>query len=181
MVQIYALKLLSRLHIHLRTDVAKLNTVDNADKTEFSVIDLVTALVIVGIFATVAVTLYLKYKREAQIQLAITELKIIEKKIANRVVVSGHLPNDLSGMGLGKLVDPWGRPYQYLKLYGGDDIKEGKGNPRINQSQERINTDFDLYSVGRDGSSAASLAANISRDDIIRAENGKFMGRVSDY
>ncbi|MGD9010090.1 MAG: hypothetical protein PVG41_19350 [Desulfobacteraceae bacterium] len=149
-----------------------MKTAANANKSEFTLIDLMTALIIVGIFASAAVTLYIKYKKEGQIELAITELKIIEKKIANIVLKNGKLPDDLSEIGVGKIVDPWGRPYRYLKIYGSDDVKDGRDNPRINQSQDRINTDFDLYSVGRDGNSAASLTATISRDDIIRAKNG---------
>jgi general secretion pathway protein G len=117
-------------------------------------------------------------------------MKIIEKKIVNLVAGNGKLPEDLSDIGLDKIIDPWGRPYKYLKIFGSDDVKDGKGKkddkckkgkPRKDRSLHPINTDFDLYSVGRDGKSTAPLTAKISRDDIIRANNGDFMGLVSDY
>ena len=44
-----------------------------------------------------------------------------------------------------------------------------------------INTDFDLYSLGKDGLSAGPLTAKDSRDDIVRANNGAFIGRAEDY
>jgi general secretion pathway protein G len=44
-----------------------------------------------------------------------------------------------------------------------------------------INSDFDLYSVGRDGQSAPALTAKVSQDDIVRANNGGFVGLASDY
>jgi len=44
-----------------------------------------------------------------------------------------------------------------------------------------INTDFDLYSMGPDGRSAPPLTAKHSRDDIVRANDGAFIGLASDY
>jgi general secretion pathway protein G len=152
-----------------------------ANKTKYTVFEAMMAILAICVLAAIAVAFHIKYKKEAQVRLAITELKIIEKKISNRVKEHGKLPEDLSDIGLDKIIDPWGRPYQYLKIYGNDDVKTGKINPRTNESQHHINTDFDLYSVGKDGNSAAPLAAKISRDDIIRANNGDFMGLVPDY
>jgi general secretion pathway protein G len=44
-----------------------------------------------------------------------------------------------------------------------------------------INSDFDLYSVGKDGQSQDPLTAPVSRDDIVRANNGRFVGLASTY
>ncbi|MCP5251868.1 MAG: hypothetical protein H6939_09135 [Burkholderiales bacterium] len=44
-----------------------------------------------------------------------------------------------------------------------------------------INSDYDLYSMGKDGASVSPLTAKASRDDIIRANNGRFIGRAADY
>jgi general secretion pathway protein G len=44
-----------------------------------------------------------------------------------------------------------------------------------------INTDFDLYSMGPDGASAAPLTAAASQDDVVRANNGSFIGQAKDY
>ena len=44
-----------------------------------------------------------------------------------------------------------------------------------------INSDFDLYSTGPDGASVAPLTAEPSRDDIVRANDGAFIGLASEY
>ena len=44
-----------------------------------------------------------------------------------------------------------------------------------------INTSFDLYSMGKDGKSAAPLTAQASQDDVIWANDGSFVGLASQY
>ena len=44
-----------------------------------------------------------------------------------------------------------------------------------------INSDFDLYSMGPDGESSPPLTAKSSRDDIVRANNGNFIGTAQGY
>ena len=44
-----------------------------------------------------------------------------------------------------------------------------------------VNSDFDLYSMGPDGDSRAPFTAKASRDDIVRASNGGFIGPVSEF
>ena len=79
-----------------------------------------------------------------------------------------------------RVLDPWGRPYIYLKIQG-NDAKGNNFRPRKDHSLHPINSDFDLFSVGKDGLSNASLTAKISQDDIVRANNGGFVGLVSNY
>ncbi len=44
-----------------------------------------------------------------------------------------------------------------------------------------INEEYDLYSCGRDGDSEPGLSAPVSQDDIIRANDGAFIGRASEF
>ena len=44
-----------------------------------------------------------------------------------------------------------------------------------------LNTDYDLFSLGPDHQTATSLGEGIGLDDVIRANNGGFFGRASDY
>ena len=44
-----------------------------------------------------------------------------------------------------------------------------------------INSDFDLYSMGADGASVPALTAKASRDDIVRAADGAFVGLASQF
>ncbi len=153
-------------------------------------IEVMIVIAITGILASIAIPNYVKYREKARIQVAITEMRFIEKEIANYVVENGELPEDLSEIGMDTVLDPWGRPYNYLRIQESDeapddkgkkDDKSKKGKPRKDHSLHPINTDFDLYSVGKDGKSTAPLTAKISQDDIIRANNGGYVGLVSNY
>ena len=44
-----------------------------------------------------------------------------------------------------------------------------------------INSTFDLYSVGRDGDSRAPLQNPKSFDDVLRANDGAFLGLGKDF
>jgi len=44
-----------------------------------------------------------------------------------------------------------------------------------------VNSDFDLFSKGKDGQSKSPFTAKASRDDIVRANNGRYIGPVSGY
>jgi general secretion pathway protein G len=52
---------------------------------------------------------------------------------------------------------------------------------RKDRNTHPINTDFDLYSKGRDGKTNYPLTAEASQDDIIRANNGGYLGLASHY
>jgi general secretion pathway protein G len=56
-----------------------------------------------------------------------------------------------------------------------------KGQARKDHSLVPLNSDYDLYSTGPDGATASPLTAQASRDDILRANNGRFVGPASMY
>ena len=91
---------------------------------------------------------------------------------------NGRIPLTLDELAVDLPLDPWQQPYEYLNIVvagpgAGDVRKDGKLNP--------LNTDFDLYSIGRDGETAGPLSAKAARDDIVRANNGAFIGLAEDY
>jgi general secretion pathway protein G len=62
----------------------------------------------------------------------------------------------------------------------------GGGGPAIamarkDRFQVPINSDFDLYSMGPDGQSMPTLNAPVSRDDILRANDGAFYGIAEEF
>jgi general secretion pathway protein G len=44
-----------------------------------------------------------------------------------------------------------------------------------------LNSNYDLYSVGRDGVSSPPMNAQNSRDDVVRANDGGFVGLAVNY
>ncbi|HJR69061.1 MAG TPA: prepilin-type cleavage/methylation domain-containing protein, partial [Gammaproteobacteria bacterium] len=73
-------------------------------------------------------------------------------------------------------VDPWGRPYVYRRAADASRAQLRKDGELV-----PLNTDFDLYSLGPDGVSALALPAAPSRDDVVRAANGAFIGVAANY
>ena len=49
------------------------------------------------------------------------------------------------------------------------------------KSLHPLNSDYDLYSMGKDGASTGPLTAKASRDDVVRANDGRFIGLAKDY
>ena len=94
-------------------------------------------------------------------------------------VDNGAYPENLNNLGIKNPKDPWGHPYQYNKIEG--RTEKGVGKMRKDRNMVPVNSDFDLYSKGKDGKSQTPFTAKASRDDIVRANNGRFIGLVSDY
>jgi general secretion pathway protein G len=142
----------------------------------FTLIEVMVAIVIVAILATVAIPNYISYREKAIMVRVISEMKTIEMEIISYSVENGEFPPDLATVDSAGLKDPWGRPYQYLPVEG-----TPPGQLRKDRFMVPVNTDFDLYSMGRDGKSRPPFTAKHSRDDIVRCNNGGYIGPVSEY
>ncbi len=146
----------------------------------FTLIELFIVIAIIGTLSAIALPNYLRYKYEAIIVVAITDIRMIEKQIALFVFNNaGQLPNSLNDLTtIGTINDPWGNPYQYLRIEGG--TVKGKASLRKNMSDNPVNTDYDLYSLGKDGLSKPQFKFKTSRDDVVRAYDGRYVGLVSE-
>ena len=141
-------------------------------------LEIVIVLGIVGLLAAIAVPMYADYRYRALVAQAKSDIIDIGVEIARFQSDNvGQPPDDLAGIGKDGLLYPWGSPYKYLKLV---DLVAQVG-VRKNKNLVPINSDYDLYSMGPDGDSKGPLTAKASRDDIIRANNGRFVGVASDY
>lgn len=76
-------------------------------------------------------------------------------------------------------IDPWTRPYEYLRF--APPTPGINGRIRKDHNLHPLNTEFDLYSQGKDGRSNAPLTASASRDDVIWARDGSFVGLGEDF
>ena len=53
--------------------------------------------------------------------------------------------------------------------------------PRMDRFLHPINSDYDLYSMGKDGETVLPLTARKSHDDVIRANDGSFVGLAVEF
>lgn len=139
--------------------------------------EVMIVVAIIGVLAAIAIPNYMSYVQRSRYVVVISDINQIDRDIKNFFIVKNRYPDDLVEIGFGNLKDPWKNPYQYLNI----STVKGKGKLRKDHSLVPVNTDFDLYSMGPDGESQAPFTAKASRDDIVRANNGAFIGRVSDY
>jgi general secretion pathway protein G len=147
-------------------------------RSGFTLVELAIALAIMGILGALTITQYLAYIERVRVARAVIELKDITAQLDPIAFEGGKLPNALADIGLGGRNDPWGRPYVYLRI---------RGNPtaafksRKDQFLVPINSDYDLYSKGKDGKSLARLSDPVSLDDVIRGNDGAFLGLAAKY
>ena len=143
----------------------------------FTIVELFIVLAIIGVVAGIAIPRYVDYRERIKVAQAVADIRTLSLLINNYQLDARAYPPSLASVGNANKLDPWGRPYVYTNL---QDIK-GKGKARKNKNLVPINSDFDLYSVGKDGDSSGPLTAKASRDDVIRANDGGFVGLASDY
>ena len=144
----------------------------------FTLLELLIAMAIVAILTTIAVPSYTTHLDNQKITQAKTCLRQIELAIERYFTVHMDYPATLAEVPLGECKqDPWGNAYRYLKILG----KKGKGGNRKDRSENPLNTDYDLYSMGKDGKTNQSLRPKVSHDDIIRAKSGGYIGLAADY
>lgn len=142
-----------------------------------TVVELAIALGIVGVLLAIAVPAYQDYRTRIRNDQARRDIAVIAAGVDRYQQDSRSYPSTLAEAGMGTPLDPWGKPYRYLSM----SVPGARGLARKDHSLVPINTDFDLYSMGPDGRAAPALTAQMSRDDIVRANNGAFIGPASEY
>lgn len=153
-----------RLTLRLRTS--------NAGMT---LVELMAVIAVIAILATITLTIYGSFTYKAQVARAAADIATLSSEISTFEMMNERLPTSLAEINRATFKDPWGRPYEYL------DVSASPGLSRKDGALVPINTDFDLYSKGKDGASTPPLTAMASRDDIVRANDGQFVGLASDY
>jgi general secretion pathway protein G len=145
-----------------------------------TIIELLLVVAIIATLVAIAIPMYTGYATNARNQAAISDIRtislVIERYRADRNNMS--LPNSLANINYANYLDPWGRPYQYLNIQA---LGPGCGPCRKDKFIVPINTDYDLYSMGKDGQSSSPLTAAKSRDDIIPANDGAYIGPAYGY
>jgi len=134
-------------------------------------------LAIIGVLMGIAIPKYQDYRERIKQAQAIQDIRVIQILVKSYAEDSGSYPASLATVGNGGKLDPWGRPYVYLDLTSPKNMGKARKDRRLFP----LNSDFDLYSLGKDGVSAAPIGSAVSLDDVIRAAGGGFIGLAKRY
>jgi len=176
------MKRLQRLRIHARR-LLRIKPGIRGPRTRgapgFTLIELMISVAIIGTLAAIAIPQYGSFKHRARVAVVISDINNISKAIFLYNLDNNEYPDTLVDVGMQNMRDPWGQAYAYLKIEGA--ANPGQGALRKDHSMVPVNSDFDLYSIGPDGQTASPFTAQSSKDDIVRANNGRYIGLVSNY
>jgi general secretion pathway protein G len=141
-----------------------------------TLLELILICSVIAILAAIAYSNFSDTRYKGQIASAVSDIRKIEFAVNVHRDNYGTFPTSLAAVGFDGLRDPWGQSYDYWPITGdpGQQVRKDR-------NLHPINTDFDLFSRGRDGNTNQALTARQSQDDIIRARNGAFVDLASKY
>ena len=140
----------------------------------FTLVETIIVLAIVGVVIAFALPAYERYVEKSRIMEAINTVRNVQSQVTAFYKANGVLPANLAAIGHGTTMDPWGRPYMYV-------IITAPGVARKDKRLAPLNSDYDLFSVGKDGESQNAHSHATCRDDIVRARDGRFVGLAEDF
>jgi general secretion pathway protein G len=140
----------------------------------FTLVELIITVAIVSILATIAIPAYEAATKKSRFSSAKRDILEIQMQMERYYTQRNRFPVTLDEIT--SKPDPWGNAYRYLDMAGAT-----VGDKRKDKSLHPLNTDYDLYSIGPDGETQTPLTAPSSRDDIVRANNGGFIGWGADF
>ncbi|MDH3224100.1 MAG: prepilin-type N-terminal cleavage/methylation domain-containing protein [Gemmatimonadota bacterium] len=140
----------------------------------FTLVELLIVVSVLGLLASLALPKLREAAHLARVTAAISDIRSLSGEIAGFHATFNRYPANLGEINRAGLEDPWGRPYGYKEF-------TSPGSARKDQFNVPINDDFDLWSMGPDGRTNQSLVSPMARDDIVRGNNGGFIGVASDY
>lgn len=141
-----------------------------------TLIETMLVLAVLAILIAMMVPAYTSYIDNMNNKLAMRDIAEISMKVERFVTLNVVPPETLADINEAR-PDPWGNPYEFVNIV----TATGNGGLRKDRNLVPINSDYDLYSRGKDGQTTGPINAPKSRDDIIRANSGGFIGLAEDY
>jgi general secretion pathway protein G len=138
-------------------------------------LELVALIAVVLALASIGVPAFEGYLQRARVARAVSEIGTMGLALHRWQQDHDALPATLAEAGIAG-TDPWGRPYVYVRAAGA-----AAGQRRRDGKRATLNTDFDLYSRGADGETSMPLTEPASRDDVVRARDGAYIGLAVNY
>ncbi|HXG44876.1 MAG TPA: prepilin-type N-terminal cleavage/methylation domain-containing protein [Gemmatimonadales bacterium] len=144
----------------------------------YALVELLAVLAIVGLLAGLGFPRIRSSLERARVARAVGDIRAIQADLMALESQGQPLPATLNAIGRGTIRDPWGRPYVYVPFPAGRRVPPGARRDRF---LVPVNSTFDLYSLGRDGQSAPAFTAAPSLDDVVRANDGGYIGLAANY
>jgi general secretion pathway protein G len=154
----------------------KYRTLQLTSSLGFTLVEIIIVLAIIAILAAIAIPKYADYQEEARVKSSAQEIIALSALIEAYYQEERTYPDSLADVNLAGKVDPWGTNYQYYNI-----LKNGKGGARKDKKLNPLNSDFDLYSMGKDQTSKSQISQKDSLDDVIRANNGGYVDLAEKY
>ena len=145
----------------------------------FTFLEIVVVIIIAALIVGSAFPAYMYLIDSARNRKAVQDIRDMADDIDRFWRLNKRYPTDLAEIFDQTPQDPWGINYQYLIIWNSPN--PGSLPVRTDINLERLNSDYDLYSMGSDTVSLTPITEPTSRDDIVRADNGDFIGLVIDF
>lgn len=149
----------------------------SASRAGYTLVEALIVIALIGVLATLGGLHLFHRVQRAKLVRAEGDLRSLEGEIDAFIVEHGSLPARLEDVVDIVPRDPWGREYRYLPFQG----QGWQGQVRRDRFLVPLNSAYDLYSVGPDGETRPPLPPPVSWDDVIRANDGFFLGRASEF
>lgn len=146
----------------------------------FSIIEALIVITILGILLSIAGPAYNQHQDQRDYAQARQDILEIQAVIDKFYIENNRFPDSLDEINQGQHQDPWSTPYFYL-VVAGYDKNSSESRVRRDKKLKPVNSDFDLYSAGKDQLTKAPFTAAVSQDDIVRCNNGKYIGFAASY
>ena len=141
----------------------------------FTLIEVLIVVTLLGLISAIA----LPALDKARVARAQGDIAAMSEDISLFWFDNGRYPNNLVEVNWANRMDPYGEPYVSLNI--GDAKNPAAAGGRKDRFLVPVNSDFDLYSQGKDKASNSNFTVKVSHDDIVRANNGAFIGLAEDF
>jgi len=145
----------------------------------FTLVEILAVIMVISLLAGLGLPKLRTVVEKAKVARAIGDIDAIQFDLMAIESQNQPLPASLAAIGRGGIRDPWGRPYIYFPF----PVSTRRNPPgaRRDRFLVPVNSTFDLYSMGPDGQSALPFTAAASYDDIVRANDGGYVGLASGF
>ena len=146
-------------------------------RSGFTLIEMVISIGIVGLLSAIAMPSYQDHINKVNIAMMMVDIARIQGAVENYYVNEFIYAPDLATIAMDELTDAYGKPYNYLLFLPSTPSSEKRKDKNLNP----INPDYDLYSIGKDGETSRILGSSKALDDIVRANDGAYLGLAADF